>query len=100
MEEFTNHEEIAVLGVKLDNIANVLNQIVTQTAHIEERVDKLEQSRFAMRTIATILAVMLPFVIGIGSYTLNLHIEHVVTRELESSVRSEVERILRQGGYN
>lgn len=92
MEELTNHEEIAVLGVKLDNINDTLNKIVTQTTHIEQRVDKLEQGRFAVRTIATILTVMLPFVVGIGVYTLNLHIESVV------DIR--VEQKLREGGYN
>ena len=86
MEEYTNHENIAVLGVKLDNINETLNKIVTQTTHIEARVDKLEQGRFAVRTIAVILGFMLPFVIGGGVYMLDLHIGNIANRIIEQSL--------------
>lgn len=92
MKEYhDNHEEIAVLDTKLDQINKTLETIVRHTSHIEQRVDSLEQGRFAVKCILGILTVMLPFVMAIGAYTMNLHIQH--------AVEIEVNRILEEGGY-
>lgn len=82
MTRQNNDADVAVLTTKLENITEVLEKISTQTSHIEQRIDGLEQSNYAMRTISGLLAFMFPFVVAVGAYAANLHIKEVINTEV------------------
>ena len=84
-----NSGDINVVVVKLNAIEEQLHQLVTMGLDMEKRIDTLEADRHAMKILVAIVIFLSPFVVAIGTFSLDAYIKQSVVDKLEQIERSK-----------